>query len=188
MNRKSEYGYWKILKRLYWDVRDPFERQYLIYEWLRNVPGLFGNMLRARFITHRCRSAGSGLMVNAGARFRSLEELTIGDNVEIGVDNFIQALGGVTIGHHVSLAPGVKIWSANHIFKSRVTLVQEQGIATAPVSIGDDVFVGANAFVLPGVSIPKGCVITAGAVVGIKAYPEYSIISGNPARVIGKRD
>jgi acetyltransferase-like isoleucine patch superfamily enzyme len=55
------------------------------------------------------------------------------------------------------------------------------------VVIGRDVWIGANAFVMPGVQLGDGCVVAAGAVVGAKKYPPYKILAGNPARVIGTR-
>ena len=117
-----------------------------------------------------------------------MEELVVGDNVIIGYDNFIQALGGVTIGDNVLTAPGVKIWSVNHNFRDKDRLVTEQGQTSSPVTIGRDVWIAANAFISPGVTLPEGVIISSGAVVGVKDYKPYSIIAGNPARVIGFRD
>jgi len=117
-----------------------------------------------------------------------MENLVVGDDVEIGYDNFIQALGGVTLGDHVMLAPGVKIWSVNHNYMDKNNHIRGQGQTKAKVIIGNDVFVASNAFISPGVTLPDGIVVAAGAVVGNKRYPPYSIIAGNPARVIGHRE
>ena len=53
--------------------------------------------------------------------------------------------------------------------------------------IEDDVFVASNAFILPGTTLSRGCIVSAGAVVNGKTYRPYSILGGNPARVIGYR-
>jgi len=177
-----------LVKRFYWDMLGKDERKYYQYWLISQIPGLFGNMLRGRFLTTRFCSAGNNLMVCSGARFRSMEKLSVGDNVEIGYDNFIQALGGVTIGNNVMLAPSVKIWSVNHNYLDKNSLVREQGQVLSPVSIGDDVWVASNVFISPGVTLPDGVIVAAGGVVGIKNYPPYSIIAGNPARVIGHRE
>lgn len=177
-----------LLKRFYWDLLDRNERKYYGYWLISQVPCLFGNMLRGRYLSKRFKSAGKNLKVFAGARFRSMEHLVVGDNVEIGFDNFIQALGGVKLGDNVMLAPGVKIWSVNHNYKDTKTLIKEQGQTKAPVTIGNDVFVASNAFISPGVNLPDGAVVSASAVVSVKKYPPYSIIAGNPARVIGHRE
>lgn len=144
-------------------------------------------MVRAKFLAPRMKRAGSGLTVMAGCRFRSLDQLEVGDNVSIGFDNFIQAKGGLTIGDNVATAPGVKIWSVNHTFDDPDAPVLEQEQDHRAVSIGDNVFIASNAFVLPGAQIPEGCIISAGAVVGGKPYRPFSILAGNPARIIGYR-
>lgn len=176
-----------LLKRLWWDLRDPGERKYYGYWMVWQLPGMFGNLVRARYIKRRVKSAGDNFLVMAGARFRSVENLVVGDNVAIGFDNFLQARGGLTIGNNVSFAPGVKIWSANHDYSDADTPVSEQGHTEKPVRIGDNVFIASNAFILPGTELSEGCIVSAGAVVGGKAYPPYAILAGNPARIIGYR-
>ncbi len=177
-----------LVKRFYWDLLDREERKYYGYWFLSQIPGSFGNLARGRYLAKRFKSAGSNLRVYAGARFRSMENLVVGDNVEIGFDNFIQALGGVTLGDNVMLAPGVKIWSVNHNYRDGNTLIRDQEQTMSPVRIGNDVWISSNAFISPGVHLPDGVVVAAGAVVGVKKYPPYSIIAGNPARVLGFRE
>ncbi len=176
-----------LLRRLYWDLLDPAERTYYGYWLIRQVPGMFGDMLRARYLAPRMKRAGANFRVMAGCRFRSIENLEVGDNVNIGFDNFLQARGGLRIGNNVSLAPGVKIWSTNHDYDDPDRPVEEQGHTHKPVEIGDNVFIAANAFILPGTTLAEGCIVSAGSVVGGKAYRPYSILAGNPARVIGYR-
>ena len=177
-----------VMKRLYWDLLDKNERKYYQYFLISQIPGLFGNKLRGKFLSRHFKSAGQNLLVNAGVRFRSMENLVVGDNVQIGYDNFIQALGGVTLGDNVMLAPGVKIWSVNHNYTAKNVLIGKQGQTLAPVAIGNDVWIASNAFISPGVTLLDGIVVSAGAVVGVKNYASYSIIAGNPARVIGHRE
>lgn len=176
------------VKRLYWDLVDHGERQYYLYWFIWEIPGMFGNMVRAKFLSKRFKAAGNNLSVYAGSRFRSLEGISVGDSVTIGFDNFIQGFGGVNIGNDVSIGPGVKIWSVNHNVKAIDVLVNEQGLSEGEINIGNDVFIGADCIILPGVTLPDGVVILAGSVVNTKAYKPYSIIGGNPARVIGHRE
>lgn len=182
MNKKRS-----LLKRFYWDILDIDERKYYQYELIRNIPGIFGDSYRTKFLSKRVKKMGDNVLVQAGTRFRSMENLIIGNNVTIGFDNFIQALGGVTIGDNSMTGPGVKIWSVNHNFMDKNLLIMDQGQTKAEVVIGNDVWIAANAFILPGVHLPDGVVVSTGAVVGIKEYKPYSIIAGNPARVIGFR-
>ena len=180
-------GWTDMLRRLRWDLLDRKERFYYGYWLIWQVPGLFGNMLRARYLSKRVKSAGANFQVMAGCRFRSIGRLEVGDNVTIGYDNFIQALGGLRLGNNVSTAPGVKIWTVNHDYGDADRPVQEQGQTEKPTVLEEDVFVGSNAFIMPGAHLGRGCIVTAGAVVGGKAYRPYSILSGNPARVMGYR-
>lgn len=176
-----------LTKRLVWDIRDVNERKYLAYFFISGLPGLAGDRMRGRFVSKKSARCGKDLIVQSGSRFRSMERLVIGDNVVIGYDNFIQALGGVSLGDNVMTGPGVKIWSVNHNYMNKDELIRNQGQTAAPVAIGNDVWLAANVFISPGVTLPDGCVVASGAVVGVKAYKPYSILAGNPARAIGFR-
>ena len=157
------------------------------YALIRNLPGEYGFTLRARMLRKWFGAVGDNLKVHEGFRFRNIEKINLGNNVNIGVDSFIQAGGGVEIGDFSILGPGVKIWTQNHASSRTDIPIQEQGAEYKAVVIGRDVWVGANAFVMPGVQLGDGCVVAAGAVVGAKKYPPYRILAGNPARVIGTR-
>ena len=185
---EKNYSFKKLFKRLYWDILDPDERKYYLYWFIWQIPGLFGNALRAKYLSKKFKRAGKNLTVLAGTRFRSMENLSVGNNVSIGYDNFIQALGGITIGNNVGTAPGVKIWSVNHNYKDKNLLIEDQGQTYDPVIVGNDVLIASNSFITPGVIIPDGVVVSAGSVVGKKPYKPYSVIAGNPARTIKYRD
>ncbi len=177
----------RTLKRLRWDLQDRDGRCAWICALLGWVPGAFGKRLRQRFLVPRFGAAGRDVGVHEGVRLRGAAGLRVGDRVEIGVDNFIQASGGVSLGSDVILGPGVKIWSINHRFDDPDQPVSAQGYESAPVTIGDDCWLGANVFVMPGVNLPPGCVVVACSVVGRKRYPAGCILGGAPARVIGWR-
>ena len=108
-------------------------------------------------------------------------DVIIGDHTRIGLHNTI--IGPVTIGSHVNLAQGITVTALNHNFEDTKKLIDEQGINTTPVTIGDDVWIGANAVILPGVHIGQHCVIAAGAVV-TKDVPPHSLVAGVPAKII----
>ena len=108
-------------------------------------------------------------------------DVTIGDYTRIGIHNTI--IGPVCIGNHVNLAQGITITALNHYFEDTSKRIDEQGISTKPVVIGDDVWIGANAVVLPGVTIGSHCVVAAGAVV-TKDVPDHTLVGGVPAKII----
>lgn len=110
--------------------------------------------------------------------------IKIGDRSELGCNCLIY--GGVTIGKNVLMGPDVKIITRNHNFSDLNTPIQEQGDFESPVLIEDDVWLGANVIILPGVKINKGSIVAAGAVVRSEV-PAFSIVGGVPAKVIGRR-
>ncbi|MBR5325629.1 MAG: acyltransferase [Prevotella sp.] len=110
-------------------------------------------------------------------------DVVIGDHTRIGLHNTV--IGPVKIGNHVNLAQGITITALNHNFKNADKRIDEQGISTAPVTIGDDIWIGANAVVLPGVTIGDHSVVAAGAVV-TKDVPPRSLVAGVPARIINQ--
>lgn len=177
----------KHLKEFVWELKDEIARFNYINEIIMKIPGGVGQKIRRYIIPRYFQSCGRNITIFENVRFRSLHRMVIGDNVDLGVDNFFQAGGGITIGNDVIFGPGVKIWSINHRVERTDIPIREQGYSRESVTIDDGVWLGANVFVMPGVHITQGCVVSAGSVVGKKKYPPYSIISGNPARVIGNR-
>jgi acetyltransferase-like isoleucine patch superfamily enzyme len=90
---------------------------------------------------------------------------------------YIQAHNGVIFKGMVLIGPGVKLISANHGNGDQLSGHRE----AQPISIGDNVWIGANAVILPGVTVSDGAIIAAGAVV-TKNVPPDSIAAGVPAR------
>ena len=108
-------------------------------------------------------------------------DVIIGDHTRIGLHNTI--IGPVRIGNHVNFAQGITITALNHNFEDSEKRIDEQGISTSQVVIEDDIWIGANAVVLPGVTIGHHSVVAAGAVV-TKDVPPHSLVAGVPAKVI----
>jgi acetyltransferase-like isoleucine patch superfamily enzyme len=108
-------------------------------------------------------------------------DVIIGNHTRIGLHNTI--IGPVTIGSHVNLAQGITITALNHNFDDSEKRIDQQGISTKEVVLEDDIWVGANAVILPGVTIVKHAVVAAGAIV-TKDVPPHSLVAGVPAKVI----
>lgn len=111
--------------------------------------------------------------------------LRIGEYTFIGRGTEIEVSRRVTIGKGALIAPGVFITDHNHALKLGAPMFQQRG-EEAEVVIGDDVWIGANAVVLCGVTIGEGAVVAAGAVVNRDVEP-YAIVGGVPAKPIGSR-
>lgn len=108
-------------------------------------------------------------------------DVIIGDYTRVGLHNTI--IGPVRIGNNVNLAQGITVTALNHNFDDTTKRIDQQGVTTKAVTINDDVWIGANAVVLPGVTIGTHSVVAAGAVVS-KDVPPYTIVAGVPAKVI----
>ena len=108
-------------------------------------------------------------------------DVLIGDHTRIGLHNTI--IGPVKIGDNVNLAQGITVTALNHNFNDPSKRIDEQGVSTSAVNIGNDIWIGANAVILPGVSIGNHSVVAAGAVV-TKDVPAHTLVAGVPAKVI----
>ncbi|WP_312364685.1 DapH/DapD/GlmU-related protein [Sphingobacterium sp.] len=112
-------------------------------------------------------------------------DLIIGSNSRIGFGNTV--IGPVSIGDYVQIGQHVLISGLNHKYENINITIAEQGIEVSPVKIDNNVWIGANAVILAGVTIGEHCVVGAGSVV-TKDVPPYSVVIGNPAKVVKKWD
>lgn len=94
-------------------------------------------------------------------------------------------LGDIVFGNHVMIGPKTVIWGRDHGMELGRPM-KHQPHTKAPIRIGDDVWIGANATILKGVTIGSGTVVGAGAVV-TRDVPDYAIVAGNPAKVVKYR-
>lgn len=115
-------------------------------------------------------------------------QLIVGDNTYIGEFNNIRASGGaVVIGSNVSISEHITIVASNHgIRKDKLHQLQAWDTTKTGVNIEDDVWIGANSVILPGVTIGRGAIVGAGSIV-TKSVPSYAIVCGNPAKVLKYR-
>ncbi|WP_373493152.1 DapH/DapD/GlmU-related protein [Aquiflexum sp.] len=112
--------------------------------------------------------------------------LKVGNNSNIGPYSYIGCSGYIEIGNNVMMSPRVSIYSENHNFSNPEIPMNEQGVTRSFVKIGDDCWIAANSVILAGVTIGKGSVIAAGSIV-TKDVPPYSIVGGNPAKILKSR-
>jgi len=131
---------------------------------------------------------GRGSTLHMMARIYDPRHIVIGEDTLIGEKatldgrkQLANSEGGLVIGSHVDIASEVMIWTSQHDLKDATMKAIE-----AKVTIGDYVFIGPRAIILPGITIGKGAVVAAGAVV-TKDVPERAIVAGVPAKVIGER-
>lgn len=162
-----------------------------------------------RRIKNRLYGVPFRVSVGRSLIYRKGSSVFFGENVGLGDRNSVTAVGGAIVfgnnfksneqvifnadiggtlkfGDDCLVGPGCIFRTANHIFTNTLTPIRTQGHKYEDIIIGNDVWIGARAVILPGVSLGDGCVIGAGAVV-TQSYDAYSILAGVPARVIGSR-
>ena len=108
---------------------------------------------------------------------------------ECNIQSFtILAMGDahMQIGNHVRIGPNCNLLAADHEFTDRDTPIIRQRMVSKGLRIEDNVWIGANCVVLPGLTVGTGSVVGAGSIV-TKDVPEFAVVVGNPARVIRHR-
>lgn len=124
---------------------------------------------------------GRGSTIHMKARFYDPRNIEIGEDTIIGEGAVLDGRDKLFIGNHVDIATEVMIYNSEH------NINDETFVATnAPVKIEDYVFIGPRVTILAGVTVGKGAIIGAGAVV-TKDVPPFAIVGGVPAKIIGER-
>jgi maltose O-acetyltransferase len=161
---------------------------YCFARYLPASDSRFGGWARPlrRWITQALfKRAGRNINIEKGAYFGDGSQIEIGNNSGIGVN--CQVCGLIEIGDNVMMGPEVIILTISHKYDRLDVPMLEQGHGLPePVTIGDDVWIGTRAIILPGISIGKGSIIGAASVV-TKDVPKYAVVCGNPAKVVKYR-
>ena len=105
----------------------------------------------------------------------------IGERSRIGLSCTV--IGPVTVGNDIMLAKNIVMSGLNHSYEDISRPISHQKQSTAMITIEDEVWIGANAVIVAGVKVGKHSVIAAGSVV-TKEVPPYSVVAGNPAKVL----
>ncbi|MFH1054849.1 MAG: acyltransferase [Candidatus Altiarchaeota archaeon] len=113
--------------------------------------------------------------------------MLIGDDTWIGQGCFLHSAGGIKIGKAVGLGPAVKILTSVHTEEGRKRPITSSTLEFGEVVIGDGCDIGMGAIILPGKTIGEGSIVGAGSVVTKDVEP-YSVVAGNPARLLKMRN
>ena len=131
---------------------------------------------------------GASAVVKSGAHLcpcNAAAHVRIGGRTTIGFQTFVYASAGITIGDDCMIAPFVYIVDSDH-GTVKGTPMNRQANVAVPITIGNDVWIGAHAVILAGTVIENGAIVAAGAVVRGHVAAN-TIVGGVPARRIGER-
>lgn len=107
--------------------------------------------------------------------------VSIGSNSRIGLGNVL--IGPIKVGNQVIFAQNVVLSGLNHGYEDVNIPIRLQKVTTAQITVEDEVWIGANAVLTAGITVGKHSVVAGGSVV-VKDVPPYSVVAGNPARIL----
>lgn len=169
----SPVSTWEKIKRVLWSIVEAtaYRKSFHTWSaWRRMLLRIFGAKI------------GRKTMIRRTSRVYYPWKLTLGELSSLGDRAEIYNLGPVTIGARVTISQLAYICAGTHDFtKASMPLL------TPPIVIEDDAWICAEAFIGPGVTVGKGAVVAAAAVV-VKDVPPWAIVGGNPAKFIKERE
>ena len=140
------------------------------------------NRLKATFLRRLGAKVGARVVFYPGVWIMPAQAVTLGDDVDLARGVTLTGSGPIAIGARTLVGYGARIISSNHVIPQEGRIF-DAGHEHLPVTIGRDCWIGANAIILPGVTVGEGAVIAAGAVV-TKDVPAKGIAGGVPARLL----
>ncbi len=146
----------------------------------------FFNLIKSCFIRLGGGTVGEKIVYYPGVRIIPAKNISIGSHVDFAWGVIITTNGRVSIGDRTLIGYNSVILSRNHIIPDKKEKIFSSGHENKSTFIGPDVWIGANCTILPGVTIGEGAVVAAGSVV-TKNVESFSIVGGNPARLIKER-
>lgn len=185
--RLWEDFYLSILAKYYSRIKTGSEKWHQIQDNLSIRPSVgIHAKKRTLFYYTTLPTCGDNLYVHPYVTIYYPQNVELGNNVYFNRGVFITARTTIKLGNNVLIGPYTVINSGNHKYSDPHVPIRKQGHVAKPIVIEDDVWIGANATILAGVTIGTGSVVAAGAVV-TKSIEPYTVVAGVPAKPIKKR-
>lgn len=157
-----------------------------LFEHYRRTRGVKGIAIRYILLKSIAKKCGDNVSIHPDCYIFNADKLEIGNNVSIHPMCYVEAIGGLSIGNDVSIAHSVTLLTTGHQFDRYDIPIKDQSFFVEKTTIADNVWLGAKATVLCGITVNAGAVVGAGSVV-THDVEENSVVVGAPAREIKKR-
>lgn len=163
---------------------------FLYYSFARYLPKSvsfwgIGKQVRYFCVKNIFFKCGKNVNVERGALFGSGLDIIIGDNSSIGINAVVPS--NIIIGDNVMMGPNCYVLERNHAFsRIDIPMIEQDYEEKKQTIIGDDVWIGRQVLMTPGRIIKKGTIIAAGTIL-CKNFDEYSVVGGNPSKLIRNR-
>lgn len=149
------------------------------------IVGSLSKRIRYSLCRHIFKECGTNVNIERRANFGGGKNIVIGNNSGLGINSVCPS--NIVVGDNVMMGPNVYVFENNHRYdRTDIPMNQQGHTEKKPVIIGNDVWIGAFVRILPGRVIKDGSIIAAGTVL-VKDFPEYSIVGGNPSKLIKSR-
>ena len=185
-NIEKQIGFIERFRRRYFGHLFHIWAEEYIGWFSRNLPSMGGMFIRYGLYKLVFNKIKSFARIYSGVYFTHTYGIEVGHRFSVNSGAILDGRGGITIGDDVMIGPHTAIYSSGHDIKQSDRPMTSFDHIMAPVVIKDDVWIGAHVCIPGGVTIGRGAVVAAGAVV-TKNVEDYAIVSGVPAQVIGKR-
>lgn len=169
----------QVFSKIYARILNYFiDFELMLIRWVGHIPSHY---IRRFFYRLAGVKIGKGSTIHMWCNFFNPAGVVIGDDTIIGDNAFLDGRARLQIGNHTAISSQVLIYNSEHNINS-----EKMEAVCEEVNIGDYVFIGPRAIILPGIKIENGAVVAAGAVV-THNVPTEKIVGGVPAREIGER-
>ena len=157
-----------------------------LFAHYRGTKGNKGVAIRYALLSTLAEKIGENVLIQPDVYILNPTNLSIGNNVSIHPFCYLECIGGVSIGDDVSIAEGSSVISFDHNYSDVNMPIKDQYITRKPITIENNVWIGAKATILGGTAVREGAVVAAGAVV-TKDTASFSVVAGVPAKEIKSR-
>jgi len=143
--------------------------------------------IKVRSYKKKLKACGSNVTISFPFTFTKPHNISIGNHVYIGPDAWISAYGKVNVMNGTIIGPRLKVYTGNHNYESDKAIPYDGLTIIKSVTINENVWIGGDVILLPGITIGEGAVIGAGSVVVKDILPGH-VVGGNPAKFIKARN